>query len=121
MKYGVRHMLKIGIILLGISNLLSATIPTGMFMLIVISMMHQGFHIENIFILLIIFALEIIKWIAFYQIIKNDKIKWYSFYIVYSIPIIIVSINNPLYATLLLGYTLAFVALHLHRKSLVAA
>lgn len=90
-------------------------------MLMIIAIKHQGVSFETIALLLIIFILEIVKWIAYYKIIKHNNITWYAYYILYIIPIILVSINNPLYFTLVIGYALGFLALFFNKKSAVTA
>lgn len=110
-------MYRLGIILLGVANLLSATVPMGIVMLFFVSFIHGGFNLLNTAIVLLMLVLEAVKWVAFYHLIKNNNMTWYSYYIIYNILIIIIAINNPLFFTVVAGYLIAFFLLHQAQKN----
>lgn len=109
-------ILRIGIILLGVANLLSATIPTGIFILMIYSITESGIDISIILLFIILLLIECIKWFGFYQIAQKGKLKWFIYYIVYIIPIIYVSFNYPIYATIIVGYIISFILLYNVKK-----
>lgn len=110
-------MYRLGIILLGVANLISATVPMGIVMLFFVSFIHEGFYLVNMLIVLLMFILEAVKWVAFYHIIKNNNMRWFSYFIVYNILIITISINNPLFFTVVAAYIIAYLVLNQVQKN----
>lgn len=110
-------MYRLGIILLGVANLISATVPMGIVTLFFASFIHNGFDALNMLIILLMFVLEAVKWVAFYQIIKNNKMPWFRYFIVYNILIIAISINNPLFFTVVAAYIIAYFVLNQVQKN----
>lgn len=110
-------MFRLGIMVLGIANLLSATALMIVGVLYINMITVNGFNFMSTVELIIMIVLEAVKWIAFYHIIKNNNMRWYMFYIIYNIPILILAFSIPLFLIVVAAYIIAYFVLNQVQKN----